>query len=1221
MPFVQRVIAPKHLSRITLHDEQGRPRVRDDELEAVTNFTLCNALRQLSSVLSVAQDIFDTLNNELHRVSQRTFNIKKRIQTLQDNVDNFDPKSVTVPESDLTEFWSIKNHFEIRQECETELFTRSSRPVCVQQLYEAAASPPKVPMKAGSVYNVTPTLGHKKKHILNDIETRKPALINGLRKWTSSEALGSVTVDPDCTLKVIDKEMDVTDHTLPSPEEQFQAVALKFPPEIVTVDITGKSFERMSSIRRSLVAGDDTVKRRTKGKRPRGKRRNTIAGTDCKELEAIVGTSTETMLVKSIIDGAAFEKKSHLESLKEWGKSRLRQIRNSEPAVKLRGASISGRRKWDKEENPHSSSGNWSASSESGHSTATSHIPRSSISSGSVCPKHKRPPMVSTSSSITSESTTLTPDDGETCSMYSCDTEGYYTSFHLDSGLKTLREEEPSTPIHCTSALSVNSQNASTLTAESEYELFGKGSTSTTASSAGTVCTTLLVPSPPVVPERINSQLSGNKTLPERTNKSYLDPRETQSLKLNKKPEMKMLTFQEIKQINESTSNLTKENLSKHDINDERNCIITVDVHHEHRKTPEKCGDSPDSGHNTCSSPVDSIASPSLDLEMSECSDLEGIDRVERIREKTTINTSRIPSMCVITPPQSDDEVSLNQYRNIDSGEYVTIAEVRGVPGSPVKFNTISTVLKRETEYVSLNDIPKTDCLTEPRRTGARVTLNAEGKVVFSSDSLKRRKALHTTSTFEPGPYVSTTSNASPVPQRNFNVRPINTSSQLFANRKTVIPSPVQKTSTIETKESNIPNKLPSGPLSPQSQKKLSAQKQQFFPQSPVQNIPSKPLSPLVSPTHNRSITTVARAASPRMIVRAGARSGSPHQSRGAYVNINQTGQDNLLKRSDSYKQANDQVFNPNVLGRKQYGPGVVAGPSLISAIQAVRNNKAGDKSSNEETEIKWNKNDSISSGQSTWPRSTSTPTKSPGHSSDLDFTTNPSPIRKNSPPKSSRSAMDLFAVIHESKKRIQSLTKSENKPVWPKVIPAKNLVQPTPLEKNILKNMPQPMPPLQQLRYIRQNNMSGGFGSLPRLQVQKLEESPRNLQRKTYNRPTLVPSSPPPDSERPSLAIDRLGPPQPTSRRDFKKLLLQKGWGHIASPVGKESAVQRLKNRTPTVKPIDHNVLSSTIPEDRSDEDEQTLAEAVENLKSSQLVQAQHKLMNKTNSTLETAL
>lgn len=31
--------------------------------------------------------------------------------------------------------------------------------------------------------------------------------------------------------------------------------------------------------------------------------------------------------------------------------------------------------------------------------------------------------------------------DLETSSVYSCDAEGYYTSFHIDSGLKTLKVE------------------------------------------------------------------------------------------------------------------------------------------------------------------------------------------------------------------------------------------------------------------------------------------------------------------------------------------------------------------------------------------------------------------------------------------------------------------------------------------------------------------------------------------------------------------------------------------------------------------------------------------------------------------------------------------------------------------------------------------------------------------------------------------------------------
>lgn len=276
-------------------------------------------------------------------------------------------------------------------------------------------------------------------------------------------------------------------------------------------------------------------------------------------------------------------------------------------------------------------------------------------------------------------------------------------------------------------------------------------------------------------------------------------------------------------------------------------------------------GQSPDSGNNTSSSPVESASSPACtgrscsEFEYSESSDLEGCERVERIRSKTAINVSRIPSMCVITPPGSDDEASTkddnfrgrlelrndvsspgsvlmsatvgtskmelidagqdknpyatvqtvvpkktqeekvqasskvsplsgvlgklrfvlpggkrispsvkshNQTETQDSGDYVTIADVRNnnnkrSSGSSAAVNNQETtatyanytdVLKKDAEYVSLSELPKKqDSSLERRRQGARVTLDSEGKVVYSSDSLKRRKGAHTT--FNPGEY------------------------------------------------------------------------------------------------------------------------------------------------------------------------------------------------------------------------------------------------------------------------------------------------------------------------------------------------------------------------------------------------------------------------------------------------------------------------------------
>lgn len=262
----------------------------------------------------------------------------------------------------------------------------------------------------------------------------------------------------------------------------------------------------------------------------------------------------------------------------------------------------------------------------------------------------------------------------------------------------------------------------------------------------------------------------------------------------------------------------------------------------------------------------------------------------------------------------------------------------------------------------------------------------------------------------------------------------------------------------------------------------------------------------------------------------------------------------------------------------------------------------------------------SENSGQLTWPRSTSTPTKA-NESPPLNFSTT-SPISKNiTPTNNSRSAMDLYAIIHESKKRIQSLQKPLNQPInWPKAIPAKSV---GPVPGPVDSNIPKPMPPLtniNQQRYVKQANI--GYGSLPRLQVQTLEESPRNLQRKAYSRTPHEPlSRSSHNPERSSLASDRHGPQQPTSRNDFKKLLLQAAWG--TNPT-RGSAVERLKNKglQPAIKPLSHDVLSSTILEDCGDEDEQDDQEQVNHkLASSSLVNDLDKKFKTKLSKLETAL
>ncbi|KAI5637459.1 hypothetical protein NE865_09890 [Phthorimaea operculella] len=96
MPFVQRVVEPKFLSRTSLRDADGRPKVSDEELQAVTNCTLSNALRQLASLVLLAEDIFSELTAELQGISERSKVAQKKILKIGEIVDQYDPKKVPV---------------------------------------------------------------------------------------------------------------------------------------------------------------------------------------------------------------------------------------------------------------------------------------------------------------------------------------------------------------------------------------------------------------------------------------------------------------------------------------------------------------------------------------------------------------------------------------------------------------------------------------------------------------------------------------------------------------------------------------------------------------------------------------------------------------------------------------------------------------------------------------------------------------------------------------------------------------------------------------------------------------------------------------------------------------------------------------------------------------------------------------------------------------------
>lgn len=302
---------------------------------------------------------------------------------------------------------------------------------------------------------------------------------------------------------------------------------------------------------------------------------------------------------------------------------------------------------------------------------------------------------------------------------------------------------------------------------------------------------------------------------------------------------------------------------------------------------------------------------------------------------------------------------------------------------------------------------------------------------------------------------------------------------------------------------------------------------------------------------------------------------------------------------------------------------------------------------STEQEEEKQTKTPSSQTGQGTWPQGgysgqpsgmrSSTPTKP--NTPQMNLTATLSPIQRSSTPTpATRSPMDLYAIIHDSKKKILKLRGRQSPPIecksskddgqpktvpgWPKYIPSTHLrtqsippvddqfILPSNGQYQRLSPSPTPLPSYpdrSQNNKVTPNrcysrDLKGCLLSHSHTE-NDLRNSPKHYQSvpsksliiKTPLRRNLLTSdkklSPQKSPERPFLTPDRRGSLPSTSRNDFKQLLLRTGWGSIAA--GKPSAVERLKNKVPTPAPSPQrktwksDVLSSTILEDCDEEDE----------------------------------
>jgi len=240
MPFPVRPIHPTHLSNGEL------PETVDDQLECVTNATLAQAMRQLACLLRQADDLFLDLGTQCNNINQTTVRINKRVERLREKVENYNPKKAKLPAGDLGTFSKLKVHFKTEYPIETNLFTKENRTQAIKTLYSQAGDGNETKVNRDDVAFVcVPVLSDpdKKRNLYLEIETRLPS---------NYEEFSSRLDDPDTSRKQGN-------------------IALKS--ELVRVDVSGKSFARMTDYRRSLLPANPRRRRRKNRDR-----RNTLAG-------------------------------------------------------------------------------------------------------------------------------------------------------------------------------------------------------------------------------------------------------------------------------------------------------------------------------------------------------------------------------------------------------------------------------------------------------------------------------------------------------------------------------------------------------------------------------------------------------------------------------------------------------------------------------------------------------------------------------------------------------------------------------------------------------------------------------------------------------------------------------------------------------------------------------------------------------------------------------
>jgi hypothetical protein len=134
MPFTKHIIQPTNISQCPL--PPGEP----NELECLSNLTLANVIRQLSSLGEHAGRIFNELSQDALKLNKRSEILFQRIDGLRQKCNQLDIQNEEVSLID----GQNKKQFSSINKMDQQILIRSTMPEAMKLMYNNADAPPEL---------------------------------------------------------------------------------------------------------------------------------------------------------------------------------------------------------------------------------------------------------------------------------------------------------------------------------------------------------------------------------------------------------------------------------------------------------------------------------------------------------------------------------------------------------------------------------------------------------------------------------------------------------------------------------------------------------------------------------------------------------------------------------------------------------------------------------------------------------------------------------------------------------------------------------------------------------------------------------------------------------------------------------------------------------------------------------------------------------------------